>query len=268
MQIDTVTSAELQAESQVHSNHSSGYSFLVQPEVAWPAELKERLTQWGVWPHLRVIRARFDKTYSDLNAKAFMVDLVNSGVVPSGVFPPTPGSSVSTVEIKKLRCSFLNLNFLDKLEEFDIVTSKDYIKKTYGEPLHSIEITDKLREALLNPESDIYPVFDKETREELLYNLLELVVLGGSLNQYEDYLTPYRDTIKELYKHLVQVRKDSSTSQMYVDSFVYEVKAVEGVPTFEDPGYEGPHPQNRLYVIVQPFSRLVSVLHHRWVPFC
>ena len=267
MQIDSVTSAELAYEKQEDGKHGSGFTFLLQPSIEWPKEFIERLTQWGVWPNLRILRARFDKTYSDLNAKPFIVDLINSGIIPSGIFPSTGSNTVSSVDLKKLRCSFLNLNFLDKLEEADIITSKDYIKKTYGDPIHSIEITDKLREALLNQDSETYAAFDKETREELLYSLLELVVLGGSLNQYEDYLSPYRDSIKDLYKQLVQVRKDSSTAQMYVDSFVYEVKSVEGVPTFDE-DHEGPHPQNRLYVIVQPFSRIVTVFFHRWVPFC
>jgi hypothetical protein len=86
-------------------------------------------------------------------------------------------------------------------------------------------------------------------------------VLGGSMNQYEDLLSPYLDWTKKLYKSLVTVRKDSQTNDIFIESFFYRIKKIE--KTFE-PSY---NPQEVLYVLVNPNSRVVHILHNRWVKF-
>lgn len=111
-------------------------------------------------------------------------------------------------------------------------------------------------------ESENYSIYSEAERNELLFAIFQLLVLGGSLNQYEDYLGPYRDSTRELYKMLVSVRKDASNDQMFIDTFAYELKAVDGKPVFEDD-----HPQNLLLVTVQPFTKTVNVLKNNWEYF-
>ena len=57
--------------------------------------------------------------------------------------------------------------------------------------------------------------------------LFQLLVIGGSLNQYEDNLTPYLEWTKNLYKSVVSVRKQAESGHIFVDSVAVEIKKVE-----------------------------------------
>lgn len=74
-----------------------------------------------------------------------------------------------------------------------------------------IEICDKLRECLLMEESETFCVFNETQRKELLLRLFQLLVIGGSFNQYEDMINPYLEWTKKIYKSLVSVRKRAET---------------------------------------------------------
>ena len=50
----------------------------------------------------------------------------------------------------------------------------------------------------------------------MILKLFQLLVVGGSMNQYEDLITPYLDWTKQLYKSLVNVRKNAQTNDIFV----------------------------------------------------
>lgn len=104
-------------------------------------------------------------------------------------------------------------------------------------------------------------MFNEKERNELLLRLFQLLVVGGSMNQYEDLLSPYLDWTKKLYKSLVTVRKDSQTNDIFIESSFYNIRKID--KAFE-PSY---NPQEVLFVVVNPTSRVVHVLHNRWVKF-
>lgn len=87
------------------------------------------------------------------------------------------------------------------------IVRKGYISKMMPEYHEEIEICDKLRECLLMEVSDSYCIFNEAQRKELLLRLFQLLVVGGSFNQYEDIIQPYLDWTKKIYKSLVSVRK-------------------------------------------------------------
>lgn len=144
----------------------------------------------------------------------------------------------------------------------DILGKNDYIKKAQGMPVDDIEIVDQLREVLVCEDSEHYGIYSAAERSELLFILFQLMAIGGSLNQYEDFLGPYRDATRELYKVLVSVRKDPSNDQMFVDTYCYSLNAVDGKQVFPES-----HPQNRFLVIVQPFTKVCYVIRHAWTYF-
>jgi hypothetical protein len=78
----------------------------------------------------------------------------------------------------------------DQLEKEDLV-KHDYIQKCMSEYFEGIEVCDKIRECLLMEESESYCVFSEEQRKEFLFRVFQMLLIGGSLNQYEDKLTPY-----------------------------------------------------------------------------
>lgn len=57
---------------------------------------------------------------------------------------------------------------------------------------------------ILDQECEEYNVFSSEEREEFIFRVFEMLVLGGSLCQFEDVLQPYLDTTKKLYKELIR----------------------------------------------------------------
>lgn len=117
------------------------------------------------------------------------------------------------------------MNFLDTLEEEGLIKKTGRLSPTFGEVIQSIEIVNLIREAWLMEESEYYPVFDEEMRKELLVNLFSMLIIGGSLNQYDDYVEPYRETVKEIYKEMIAVRKDASGG-VFCDCLAYSVTEI------------------------------------------
>lgn len=85
-----------------------------------------------------------------------------------------------------------------------LVASSKYIKKMLEEDYGEIVIGDKLRELLLKEECEHYEIFTDEDRSEFLFKVFQSVVLGGSICQYEDYLTEYLNVTRQIYKTIVK----------------------------------------------------------------
>jgi hypothetical protein len=85
-----------------------------------------------------------------------------------------------------------------------------------SEYYEEIEICDKVRECLLIEDSEHYCLFNESQRKELLLKIFQLLVIGGSFNQYEDLIQPYLDWTKRIYKSLVSVRKRSETDEIFI----------------------------------------------------
>lgn len=81
------------------------------------------------------------------------------------------------------------------------------------------------------------------------------------MNQYEDLVSPYLNFVKNLYKTLVTVRKDSHTNDIFIESFFYNIRKIDKV---YEPSY---NPQDVLFVVVNPNSRIVHILNNKWVKF-
>lgn len=55
--------------------------------------------------------------------------------------------------------------------------------------------------------------------------VFQFLVIGGSLNQYEDKLTPYIEWTKKIYKSLVSVRKKPESSEIFIESLVFKINS-------------------------------------------
>ena len=60
-----------------------------------------------------------------------------------------------------------------------------------------------------------------------VFKVFQTLVIGGSLNQYEDTLKPYLEWTKTIYKSLVSVRKQPESGHIYIDATAIEVKRIE-----------------------------------------
>ena len=79
-----------------------------------------------------------------------------------------------------------------------------YILKKEPDIVDGFEIPDKLRELLIVKDSDNYSKLNKEDKSEFVFQLFQLLVIGGRLCQYEDRLKPYMKITKALYKDCVR----------------------------------------------------------------
>lgn len=119
---------------------------------------------------------------------------------------------------------------------------------------------DRLRYALAFEESEYYEVFDDQMRNEFIFRIFQHLVLGGSLCQYEDTAKEYLEETQKFYKDMVTVYKDSETDEIKVGSLVFQIKKIDDTEVFGD----SDHPQNWLYVIVDPIHWHVNVWYHQW----
>ena len=90
--------------------------------------------------------------------------------------------------------------------------------------------------------------------------LFQLLVIGGSFNQYEDMIEPYLEWTKKIYKSLVSVRKKSETNELFVESLFFEIKSMDAGKSYK----KGYHPQSLLYIVINPSIRSVHVIANEW----
>lgn len=107
--------------TEVHSSELEQVNFIFEhlEPVKFSDQLKEKLIQWGLKENLHIERFRFNKAFSDLSSQEFVKELVNSDAFKSTSLNSTlpKSAKVSEVSLEKQKCTELNLNFLDKLEE-------------------------------------------------------------------------------------------------------------------------------------------------------
>eukprot|EP01017_Pseudomicrothorax_dubius_P033633 TRINITY_DN451_c0_g1_i4.p1 TRINITY_DN451_c0_g1~~TRINITY_DN451_c0_g1_i4.p1 ORF type:complete len:252 (+),score=51.97 TRINITY_DN451_c0_g1_i4:61-756(+) len=215
----------------------------------------------GIFENLGLYYFRFNQRYDELQVDSFLNDLFSSAEVRKAISSEfsfnTP--AVGKVSYEKLKCTMTNMDMFEVLEKREIVV-EGYIKKRFDEFFDGITIQDLLRECILMEESEYYDVFSTEERQQFLFHVFTLLVLGGALCQYEDYITEYLKKTKELYKSLVSARKDPTSGSIFVESNVFRVKAIDDTQIWP----EKSHPQNRLYVIVNPSIRQAVILYHKW----
>eukprot|EP00744_Colponema_vietnamica_P010411 GILI01014710.1.p1 GENE.GILI01014710.1~~GILI01014710.1.p1 ORF type:complete len:260 (+),score=28.06 GILI01014710.1:71-850(+) len=249
-------------ESEETSSH---FSFHLLPPAGFKTlgtrEHNELMLKWGLAPSIVFRKFRYDQNFSKWQAEAFLRDFLNDAEFKSAT--QLGLGDVTEVSFEELPATTLSMDFFDKLEECGVTSSTGYIKKCYEEEYEGISVTDKLRELLLVKESEQYDTFSSRERSEFLFHLFSRIVIGGSMNQYEDNVNVYLDSAKGMYKDMVNVTKDSSTGQLKISSWVFMIKGIKGsVPLFARDS-----PQNFAYVIVNPLQRHVSFWHYAWSTF-
>ncbi|KAG5189966.1 hypothetical protein JKP88DRAFT_352879 [Tribonema minus] len=150
--------------------------------------------------------------------------------------------------------------------EAGIVSANGHIRAMMEETVSGMTVGDRLRDALVNPDSDDAHAFDKGKKAELLYHVFKALVLGGAMCQPEDRLEPYLDATKRLYKDMVCVFRAKDDPAIQVASHAFIINAVEwtsaGLRLFE---VDSPH--NVCLVVVTPRKGQVVMLHKTFRPY-
>jgi hypothetical protein len=137
------------------------------------------------------------------------------------------------------------------------------IKGHVDEEFDGFGTSDSLRELLANPESHNAYIFPEESRRELLFQLFQLLVLGGgTLCQPDHNMQRYLQLTKGLYKDVLTVYRNERTGCVETSALVALVTAVSGLQLFQQDS-----PYNFCAVVVDPTTKTVSCIHRAFAPF-
>ncbi|KAJ3043621.1 hypothetical protein HK097_001707 [Rhizophlyctis rosea] len=169
-------------------------------------------------------------------------------------------SKITSIEKEKTAHTVTSLSFFDKLNERDdILRPTGETIKCFDTYHDSFLISDQLRKCLLMPEEPSYEAFSPTDRQEFIFHVFKALCLGGRLCQFEDFVEPYLECTKLIYKDLVSVTKNPTTGKLQVASQVYKIK---NATTSVSPLFPIEHPQNFMYVSIDPVRRYVNVWYH------
>lgn len=188
MQISETTSTQNDTNPQ---NQGLSYQFSPLGPIKLSKETEGRYLLWGLKDTLKMDAFRFNISFNDLNNSAFLVDLMNNASTQESIreyFPSALPSLCSEVQFHKLKCSKMNLNFIDDLQEAGVISKTGRIKMAYNPMINEIDINSVIREAYLMEESEHYEALSGDDRKELIVQLLMLLIIGGSLNQYDEII--------------------------------------------------------------------------------
>ncbi|XP_072764303.1 cilia- and flagella-associated protein 300 isoform X2 [Anoplolepis gracilipes] len=179
------------------------------------------------------------------------------------------GIRASSVEVKQVPCSVLSMSFFDKLKNPDngITYSSGTICKRCDMQVEDFLISDNLHGMLLDEESEEYNLYSKEERNEFVFRIFQMLVLGGILCQFEDTLEPYLDVTKSIYKDLIRVQKQSTMNDLFVNTLVLEVIAKDSKGQDYFPSNSS-NRQNIAFLLIDANSREITSFVHQYGGYC
>eukprot|EP00924_Labyrinthula_sp_SR-Ha-C_P002209 snap_masked-scaffold_19-processed-gene-3.34-mRNA-1 protein AED:1.00 eAED:1.00 QI:0/0/0/0/1/1/2/0/241 len=196
-------------------------------------KLKEKLQQYGLLNFLVWEEFSYSGGLVEGREEEFMLDFLNSGKITGAK------GKASSIGFEELKCTILNTSFFNPLKDLSLqlVEKSGMLKQCMKFHESSIQINNRLTEFFLdekeNSSSNSATEDVKINKNEFIYRLLTLLVIGGEINQPELTFGEYLDTTKSLYKELVHVYKREKTSnEVFVGSRVFKMKSVNDNENF------------------------------------
>ena len=227
------------------------------------------LAKWDLQRGMRYQEFRYTGQYHRMAVRDFLRDFFSDPevqehfrvlgrdrdwVAPRGTLDEADGDVVPA--------NLTSMAFFDRLETADppIVRANGDLVKCFDNFIDGVQISDLLRDALLNPESEHAELFGEEEKDELLYRIFFQLVLGGGLSQFEDSITAYLECTKRCYKQLLTVYKNPQhQDRVEVASAVYSVRSARGDGWNLFPK---PSRQNFCFLAVDPHTHVCRVWYH------
>jgi hypothetical protein len=234
------------------------------------ADVREKFVQWGFTGEQGLMQRhtfRFDQFYQKYMADQFIKDLLNSEdvqavfQVPQKGKDPAPLGTVAKVRTREVPCGMTSLSLFDRLGEAGIVREGGSIQKCFDNYIEDLQLADELGKALVDEESENYTLFDDDDREEFLFRVFRHLAIGGGMCQFEDYIAPYLDTTKKIYKDMLAVRKNDETGKIEIVTQVFELRAAKGTGAALFPSKS---PYSFCYVVLNPVKRQVTLWYMPW----
>ncbi|KAK1123004.1 hypothetical protein K0M31_008640 [Melipona bicolor] len=160
------------------------------------------------------------------------------------------------------------MSFFNKLKDPEnaVVHKSGIICKRYDMEIENFLISDNLRGMLLDEECPEYNLYSKDEREEFIFCIFQMLVLGGTLCQYEDVLNPYFKVTKAIYKDLIKVQKNKD-ADLSISTVVLQViaKDSKGQAYFPCDPY---HKQNIGFLLIDGITHEITTFLHQFGEYC
>ena len=246
------------------------YEFTVLVDEGLPClddrDAKEMLLQWNLNETMSISRFRFVGSF-DQNAEAdydrllkdFLRDVSCGAKLGFMGTPEVP----TAVELQQLSTAVMSMDFFDRLEEADI-TRNGIIKGCFEEIYDGISVADKLRDMMANDDSENASLYTEKEKNELIFVLFRLLVLGGSMAQPDTKIERYRELTKLMYKELLTVFKNPASGEVSIAGRCFRIEKIAGLDLWEDPEKKK---QNLLVAIVDPLKKVVTTLKVNYKSF-
>eukprot|EP00039_Didymoeca_costata_P033466 m.42496 g.42496 ORF g.42496 m.42496 type:complete len:278 (-) comp9886_c0_seq2:175-1008(-) len=233
----------------------------------------ELLNKWSMRDSMGVYRFKFDQKFTAPDMGQFVEDFLNDENVIHHfkILCNTQGSwttlgqagKCTKVTTSPVNCEATSMAFFDRLYECGAIRKNGHMCGCFPEYLdNGFTINQEVGKVILMEDSDHYDMFSSEERQELLFRIFQHLTLGGPLNQYEDEVGPYFDTVKAFYKSLVSVGKDPKSGDIKVNSMACKLEKTEGLLDFFPQSID--HPQNFCYLIINPIRREATIWYYAW----
>ncbi|XP_043216135.1 cilia- and flagella-associated protein 300-like [Amphibalanus amphitrite] len=250
------------------------YRFRLMPQKEWNfmknKDASECLMKWSLRDRISVQAFCYDKHLDIHNRVEFVQEFLTEPTILASLKVLTEANKWSplmvpaaSVSVELVPCTETTMRLFDKLTDSGIVRDNGNIRKCMEEWFGDLVLADELRKLLGGGESDYEDVFTEAEQSEFLFRLFRHLALGGRWCQYEDNVQPYLDVTKLIYKELVSVCKSSDSVGLRVTSQVLKVTAKSEDGSDLIPR-EADHPQNFLYLLVNPLKRSVLTLYHQF----
>ncbi|DBA69809.1 TPA: hypothetical protein ACH3X2_012529 [Trebouxia sp. C0005] len=240
---------------------------LIKSAVSQDQDVMSCLSKWGMSNSISLHMFSYRKCYHKLQAMEILGDMFSSPDVQqymqaANIKREQPLTGRMSVSFEAVPASVTNMSLFDRLTDCGILRKDGAISKCMEDYIDGFQVSDKLRDMLLNTESDDAELYNSSERAELLFCIFEHLCLGGAMNQFEDSIDAYLRVAKLIYKDLVSVHRNAATNQVEVSSAVYRVTAVS-------PGQLFPHKgkNNFCYVSIDTHKRQCRMLYHAYSPF-
>ncbi|XP_046414196.1 cilia- and flagella-associated protein 300-like [Neodiprion fabricii] len=231
--------------------------------------IQELLEKWGVLHNISIQTFSFNEPFQPYLkyrlVESFFKDVIIAKELKTKKFNSWCNEGITATQVKaeQLPCSVLTMSFFDKLKDpsNNITYDSNKIRKTIRYNEAGEMITDNLRAMLLDPESEEYMLYERDERKEFIFRIMQMLVIGGKLCQYEDVLEPYLDVTKVLYKDLIRVDKLEAPNSLSISTMVLEVVATNSGDAYFPRNVEDK--QNIGFLLVDANNRQITTFLHQ-----
>lgn len=142
--------------------------------------------QWNLTDSLTVEKFLFSGPFvSDLSAEyeRLLKDFFNRNDCLAAMNIFGTASSPTLINFDVLDTSIMSMDFFDRIMDSDLVSSSGNIRGCFDEVFDGITVGDKLREFLLNEDSENAGLFGAADRNQFIFSIFKLFAVGGSMCQ-------------------------------------------------------------------------------------